>query len=489
MLDTLLPMLLRLDESGILFPLGLLFALYAAGHALLSRRDPRTAWGWIAVCWLFPFAGPALYFIFGINRLQTRAQRLGLESRRPGEHGVLHPDDVRHHPHTAGAHIPPWLDEVTRTADTLTRLPLLGGNRIEPLHNGDQAYPRMLAAIEQARHSVALATYIFDNDAIGQRFVDALDRARARGVDVRVMIDGFGQHYSLVPITRVLRARGIDCAMFNPLRLLPPSLHVNLRNHRKLLLVDGTVGFSGGMNIGRRHVLGDGGAPNPAVDLHFEIRGPVLDQLAQAFADDWRLCGKPEWQRPPRATAVDDPGAICRVIIDGPNEDFDHLALIMQSAISAARREVQIMTPYFLPPNEMISELQGAALRGVDVQVILPEKSNLPFVDWATRNMLGELLRFGVRICYQPPPFCHSKLLVVDGAYALIGSANLDARSLKLNFELGVEIYDRSLAQTLAAHCSAVRARAREIHLAEINGRSLPARLRDALFWLFSPYL
>jgi cardiolipin synthase len=177
------------------------------------------------------------------------------------------------------------------------------------------------------------------------------------------------------------------------------------------------------------------------------------------------------------------------VLTDGPNEDFDHLAMVIQAAISAARREVLIMTPYFLPPNEMIAELQAAALRGVEVQVILPEKNNLPFVHWATRNMLGELLRFGVRVWYQPLPFCHSKLFVVDGAYAQIGTANLDPRSLKLNFELAVEIYDRAFAQTLSTHFNAVRSKSREVSLEEITGRPLPARLRDALFWLFSPYL
>lgn len=477
------------DWSGVLLALWIGFAIYAAGHALLSRRDPRTAWGWIAVCWLFPLAGPALYFMFGVNRLQTRAHRLGLESRRPGAHGALDHRDVRNRLEAGSEAIPMWLDEVTRTADTLTRLPLLAGNRIEPLHNGEQAYPRMLAAIEQAQSSIALATYIFDNDEVGRRFVDALDRARRRGVDVRVLIDGFGLHYSLVPITRLLNARQIDFAIFNPLRLLPPSLHLNLRNHRKLLLVDGRVGYSGGMNIGRRHLLGEGGLREPAADLHFEIRGPVLEQLAACFADDWRLCGKPEWAAPTLASGAEQPGSTCRVIVDGPNEDFDHLALIMQAGISAARREVQIMTPYFLPPNEMLGELQAAALRGVDVQVILPEKNNLPFVHWATRNMLGELLRFGIRVWYQPLPFCHSKLMVVDGAYAHIGSANLDARSLKLNFELGIEVYDRAFAQTLGAHFQAVRATSREVSLAEIEDRSLPARLRDALFWLFSPYL
>jgi cardiolipin synthase len=475
---------------SVLLTLWVLVAIGAAGHALLTRRDPRAAWGWIAVCWLFPFAGPGLYFLFGIDRIATRARKLGMESRLGG--GVIgadHQQDVRNHADNGAHAIPMWLEEVARTADRLTRLPLLSGNQLRMLHNGDEAYPRMLDAIAAARQSIALATYIFDNDALGHRFVAALAEARARGVDVCVLIDGFGQHYSLLPITGRLRSAGIDVAVFNRLRLLPPSLHLNLRNHRKLLLIDGEVGFTGGMNIGRRHLTRDAGIRRPAADLHFEVQGPVLGQLAEVFAEDWRLSADHAWAAPPMRSQPIQTSAACRVITDGPNEDYDHLAMVLQAGISAAHREVMVMTPYFLPPTAMVAELQAAALRGVQVDVILPARNNLPFVQWASRHMLAELLRHGVRIFEQPAPFNHSKLFAVDGVYAQIGSANLDSRSLELNFELAVEVYERAFAQSLGAHFSAVRARSREITLDEIQNRSLPVRLRDALCWLFSPYL
>lgn len=475
--------------SSLLLALWLAIGIGAAGHALLTRHDPRAAWGWIAVCWLFPFAGPALYFLFGIDRVGTRARRLGMEARAGGMFGAEHAQDLRNFPDQSAQAIPMWLEEVARTADRLTRLPLLGGNRLKVLHNGDEAYPRMLEAIAQAQHSIALATYIFDNDEVGRRFVDALAQARDRGVDVRVLIDGFGQHYSLLPITRRLRRAGIATAVFNGARLLPPSLHLNLRNHRKLLLVDGNIGFTGGMNIGRRHLTRDASVRDPAADLHFEVQGPVLAQLAAVFAEDWRLSGGGIWQAPATEAPAIDGGAACRTIVDGPNEDFDQLAIVLQAAISAARREVMVMTPYFLPPTAMRAELQAAALRGVRVDVILPARNNLPFVQWASRHMLADLLRYGVHIHEQPAPFNHSKLFIVDGVYAQIGSANLDARSLRLNFELAVEVYERAFAQTLGAHCTAVRARSREITLDELQQRSLPVRLRDALCWLFSPYL
>ncbi|MDD3764321.1 MAG: cardiolipin synthase [Nevskiales bacterium] len=462
--------------------------LFAAGHALLNKSDPRSAWGWIAVCWLFPFAGPALYFLFGINRIQTRAHQLGFDRRRSAlEIGTEHAEDARN----SGAHagIPESLGEVVRTADVLTRRPLLDGNRIGLLHNGEQTYPRMLDAIDSARHSIYLASYIFDVDDCGRRFAEALARAHARGVDVRVLIDGIGERYSPRRMSRLLRRMGVPVSIFNPLRLLPPALHLNLRNHRKLLLVDGRVGFTGGMNISRRHLAADPTRRTRVTDLHFEVSGPILGQLAEVFAEDWRYSTRALPPPPPEARDDADGSMTCRVIADGPNEDFDHLSLVLQAAISAARKRIRIMTPYFLPPTEVAGELRAAALRGVEVEIILPAKNNLPFVHWASRHQLWQLMRYGVSVFYQPPPFCHSKLFVVDDCYAQIGSANLDARSLRLNFELALETYDVAFAQNLAAHFEATRAVSTPLEPDVLLNRSLAARTRDAFFWLFSPYM
>jgi cardiolipin synthase len=163
--------------------------------------------------------------------------------------------------------------------------------------------------------------------------------------------------------------------------------------------------------------------------------------------------------------------------------------MVLVGAVAAARSRVAIMTPYFLPPPGLSAAMEAAALRGVEVDVILPAKNNLPFVDWAARNMLRELLRWGVRVYYQPPPFVHSKLFIVDGHYAQIGSANLDPRSLRLNFEFVVEVYDTSFAAQLAEHFTAAKGRSQELSVADLDARSLPVKTRDALAWLFSPYL
>lgn len=477
----------ELDGWALLLALWPVVAIGTAGHALLTRRDARAAWGWIAVCWLFPFAGPALYYVFGVDRLRTRARRFPVD--RSGRHiGPAHAADVRNAP-PAHPPVAPWLEEVARTADVLTRRPLLGGNTVEPLHNGEEAYPRMLEAIAGARRTVWLASYIFDHDAVGRRFADALAAAQTRGVQVRVLIDDAGERYSWPRIGRLLKKQGVVFARFNPLRLWPPALHINLRNHRKLLLVDGETGYTGGMNIGERHLVADPDARHRVVDLHFELRGPIVQQMADVFADDWAFATGERLAAPDVAAPVPGGSSVCRTITDGPNEDYEQLNFVIQAAIAAAKREILIMTPYFLPSAELIAALQGAALRGVRTVVLLPQHNNLPYVGWAAQHQLAPLLERGVRVRFQPGPFCHSKLFVVDGAYALVGSANWDPRSLLLNFELNIEIYDRAVATALAAHFAEAWQRSEELLLHSAQHPPFPRRLRNALFWLFSPYL
>lgn len=450
----------------------IVLAALASGHALLRKRDPRAAFGWIGMCWLLPYAGAAIYALFGINRVETRGRRLhGLSVGRPAQ---LPPHDDE---------LP--LTQLQRLGGAVSGMPLLGGNTVEPLLDGEQAYPAMLEAIAGAQNSVWLASYIFDTAGKCRPFLDTLRAAHERGVQVRVLVDGFGEFYSLVRAVRRLRRAGVTAARFLPPRLLPPSLSLNLRNHRKILIVDGSIGFAGGMNITNRQFAGKRG---PRMhDLHFRLRGPVVIQLAAAFQRDWSFAAGEDLALPEPPTRVGD--ARCRVISDGPDEDIDKLVLVLLSAISAAHRSVRVMTPYFLPPRELIAALQSAALRGVKVEIILPARSNLRFVDWASRHALTEPLYRGIDIWLGPRPFTHTKLLVVDSIYAMIGSANLDPRSLRLNFELGVEVYDEALCRQLGALFEHHRERSQPLDAAALQRRSLPARLRDSVCWLFSPYL
>jgi len=454
-------------------------AFGCALHALLNVRDPGSALGWIALCLLVPILGPLLYVLFGINRVYTRARRLGLtEKHLPaiGESPLL-PDSV-----------PASLRQQATLTGSLQRWPLTENNTVTALHNGDQAYPAMLEAINEARQRVCLSSYIFNSDAVGRQFVDALAQASARGADVRVLVDGVGEYYSWPRISRLLRKRGVRAERFGPPSLIPPSLQLNLRNHRKILTTDGKIGFAGGMNIAAANLTAGDDGGHSIRDIHFRFAGPVVAQLDTAFFEDWELAtGEPQPHGLEPGSGTGD--SLCRVVTDGPGRDLFKLAAIYIGAVSLARRRITIVTPYFLPPRPLTGALVAAALRGIEVTVILPERNNQPVAHWATRNMLWELLRWGVRCYYQPGPFPHTKLFLVDHKYAVVGSANMDPRSLRLNFELGVEIFEPDLTRQLSVHCDDLRARSREVTLDELNDRSLPILIRDSIAWLFTPYL
>lgn len=444
----------------------------SSGHALLKKRDPRAAFGWISVCWLLPLAGTVLYLLFGINRVENRGLKLRGMSEARSENLPMHDQSLP-------------LTQLQRLGGAVSGMPLVAGNDLQPLLESDHAYRMMLEAIDAATKYVWLASYILDVSGWCQRFVEALSAARDRGVQVRVLVDGIGEYYSFPKPVSFLRHRGIRASRFLPPRVFPPSLSVNLRNHRKLLVVDEGIAFTGGMNISNRYLTDD--RRRLIRDLHFRITGPVVAQMASAFRRDWYVATT-EKLSPGEVTASTG-SARCRVISDGPDEDIDKLLLLLVSAIAAANERVCIMTPYFLPPRELSTTLEAAVIRGVEVDVILPVQSNLFFVDWASRHDMIYLIDHGVRIWLSPPPFVHSKLLLVDGIYALLGSANLDPRSLRLNFEIGVEVFDRPLCAQLAQLFQATRESAQLMDVQHLRSLPLPVRVRNGACWLFSPYL
>lgn len=484
-------------------------SLISVTHALVYKRDPRAALGWIAVCIAYPIIGPLFYYLFGINRVKTRARKLKGAPDVPlfGSERAEFEEftDFLSSPYPPSSlHIDPKLHPLARASFAVTRRPLLSGNMINAFFTGESAYKCMLEAIETAHSHISLSTYIFDTDQTGQRFIGALGRAKNRGVEVQVLLDGVGEKYSFPSAGRLLKKQNINVARYTPPTLIPPGVHINLRNHRKLLLVDGLLGFTGGMNIGDKHLSLKPNGKAGIKDIHFQLQGNITQQLQEAFDEDWSFATgdkttRPSATQPSNSTnklnssnqnnSANHTGAVCRVITDGPNEDLGKLSTVITSAAAAAQNHILIMTPYFLPLPSIVSALQIASLRGVSVTIVLPGKNNQPLVHWATQNMLWELLQTGVRVYYQPGPFDHSKCLIVDDCYALIGSANLDPRSLRLNFELNVEIYDKPLVKILSHHFELLRQQATEKTLRQVDSRPFLIRIRDAIAWLFSPYL
>lgn len=454
-------------------------AVLTAGHALLNKRDSRAAFGWIALCIILPLAGPIIYLLFGINRVRSRARRDYLIK--------VSRDSLQTIPDPQGTSFRP----LSSVGETLTRKGLSSCNSLDILINGEALYPAMLDAIENARTRVLLASYIFDHDHTGTEFVEALARATRRGVDVRVMLDGLGECMSLPRIGPRLERAGVRFVRFNPIRLLPPSLNINMRNHRKLLIVDSLLAFTGGQNIGDRHMASRTTGKHKVLDIHFRLTGKIVDELEWSFWQDWRYC---RGKRNPGTfrgnnVLIPDADIWSRLILDGPNRHFDKLNNLLVGIISSARSRVWIMTPYFLPSLDLVGAITAAHLRGVDVVILLPGENNIKLADWASKNILRQILEHPIDVRYQPPPFVHSKLLLVDSHYSLIGTANMDPRSLRLNYELGVELFSASVNSGLAGYFEEQARHASRITIEDINARSLPVKIRDSLAWLFSPYL
>ncbi len=463
-------------------------AVGSAGHALLHKRDPRAQFSWLLTCLLVPVIGPMFYWGFGINRVETRArqwQARGLFSR-----GRLLEAHQRSVAELRDSH--PDMEEpmlaLLQLSRRVTGKPLLTHNCVELLHNGDDAYPAMISAIDAAKNYVFLMSYLFVGDIAGRAIAEALVRAGARGVDVRVLVDGIGSHVGRKHIRKHLEGKpGVRLEHFLPLRLGRRMFLLNLRNHRKILIVDGKKGFTGGINIAGDN-LHSSKPKHPIQDLHFAMEGPIVHTLEEVFSEDWCFrVGKDTWPETPPVVAAGN--ALCRGIKDGPNEDFETLQWILIGALACSRESVRILTPYFIPSRELVSALRAAVLRGVSVQIILPIESNLPVVDWACNAMLPEIIDHGIQVFRQPAPFSHSKLIVIDDFYLNVGSANLDPRSLRLNFEFNVEIYDPELAKTLSEHHQEVLAKSTLVKAEELRGRSLAIRLRNSAAKLLSPYL
>ncbi len=489
-----------------------IISLIAAGNALLTKRNPRSALGWTVTLIFLPVIGLLLYLIFGIGRANSRAEKIMRRLAKITSH--------YHSIHGLNQDFPPLPTEQERRMDHLGQAvagePLCPGNSVEPLHNGDNAYPAMIEAIYNAKDHVYLSSYIFNYGHAAIAFINALEYAHNRGVDVRVLVDGIGALYSWRKPWKILADHGIPSIRFRPPSLFPPNLGINLRSHRKCLICDET-GFTGGMNIADGNIqdlkafdqkileiqkkIGVSVPPvevkawrffhrrvPPIQDMQFVCKGAVVQQLRKAFLLNWSFCSG-DLSFPPPSFTQGNGNCLCRVIMDGPGNDADAINDLMSGVIELAKNSVTIMTPYFLPTPELTGALRGAAQRGVDVKVILPSENNLPFMTWACKRILPPLLKAGVRVWHQKPPFAHTKLLCVDGFYSLIGSANMDTRSLLLNFELDTEIYNTDFTKKILDFMNQHIQTGKEVTSGELKKQSLLVRLRNSACWIFSPYL
>ncbi len=461
---------------------GILYVLLATTvtvDVLLKKSDVRGALGWIGAAWFSPILGGLIYYLFGINRVTRRALRL---SRLKDAH-------IRRQTSAVLKDVPENICELFDASGRLSGGPLTSGNDLAVLQGGDAAYPEMLAAIAAATQSIALTSYIFRGDAAGRKFSDALIAARARGVAVRVLLDSVGAGYFFSPTFHRLEAGGVTAARFLHTWLPWRMPFLNMRNHRKLLVVDGAVAFMGGMNIGAEN--SQKLHPKDFItDIHFRIMGPVVRLIMDAFARDWSFTTRENLEQDIWWPELAPRGPVyAQGLRSGPDADLYKLEMLLGAALSLAKKRIRILTPYFLPDARLQFAIAQACLRGVHVDIVIPQQCNYLFMDWAMRAHLRFFNHIAANIYTTPLPFDHSKLCTVDDGWCLIGSSNWDARSFRLNFEFDLECYDPALVHKLDAIIDAKIARGDRLTVAALLAQPVGIRLRDAAARLMMPYL
>ena len=471
----------------ILFVISGIAGTIAAVHAAMTKRDVRAAIAWVGVALFSPFIGALLYLVAGVNRV--RKQRI----TQPRA-GTIYAEELIEKVlvNDIGDTVGGQFSTLKVLGDRVSHFKVLNFNQATILRGGDQTYPAMLAAIRGASKSVALQSYIFDHDVLGVEFAQALIEAKERGVEVRVLIDAVGSKYSHPPVIHLLSKGGVRAALFmRPLFGLRLA-YANLRSHRKLLVVDGVHGFTGGMNI-RAGFLSSVAKEQVTQDTHFQLNGPIVHQLVISFAHDWQFTTQEKLKGPawfaPELGNLAETGVPMRCVPSGPDSTLGSTHNMLLGALSVAQKHVRIQSPYFLPDLALIASLSTAARRGILVDIVVPGANNLKLVNAAMMAQIDQLIMTGCRVWRARGNFDHSKLCTVDGGWSYVGSSNLDPRSLRLNFELDLEVYDRQFAATLEAQIDAVIAQAERLTIRTLRRMPFWLRLRNKVAWLASPYL
>lgn len=406
-------------------------ALVCVYRVLLSYRTAQAALAWIIGLLGFPFLALPLFVLFGRNRFSgyVRARRLGDRSLNHllAQLERLAPSQPRPgHEH--------FSDEL-QVLSLLAKQPFTSGNQCDLLKDGAVIFEALFDAMEDAREYILMEFYIVRSDRVGQRIKKILKRKLAEGVQVYFLYDDIGSVSLPKRYLTELRQAGARIASFGDGNVRRRRFQMNFRNHRKLLICDGRVGFVGGINLGDEY-LGTAIDQGPWRDTHCRIQGPAVLALQLAWLEDWNWASSPlpvlDWN-----TTREAPGNQEVLILpSGPADAFETCTLFFLNCINNARQRIWITSPYFVPDVQVINALQLAALRGVDVRIIIPEKSDHPLIRLAAYSYLVQASKAGIGIYQYQPGFMHQKMVLVDHRYAAIGTANLDNRSMRLNFEI-----------------------------------------------------
>ncbi|HIZ87840.1 MAG TPA: cardiolipin synthase [Candidatus Coprenecus pullistercoris] len=487
--------------TSLLYLLNIAIAVYSSIMLISSKRDPVKTLSWVMVMIMLPYIGVILYFFFGRNFRKDKmfsrkgARDLGLRKELCKE--MLEkfqdrdniPQAVRRHHKLVVQNI--------RSAYSL----LSANNSVRIYFSGKEALTAMLDDIKSARTHVHLQSFIIEDDRIGNAFKEALAAKAREGVEVRMMYDGFGGRHLGKKFLKELQDAGVEILNFSPFRLffLPPI--VNYRNHRKILVVDGKIGYLGGVNIADRYY--DGGDFPEWRDTHVRIEGMSVMSLQATFLLDRYFIlnnnlGRRKKYYPfvnPKDKAMLAAGTAggsryySQIIASGPDSDWSAIMQCYFTAITKARDHIYIITPYFIPSETILNAIKITALSDVEVSLMIPERSDTWLTNWGTMSYVSELIDAGVKVYFFKRGFNHSKVLSIDGEYCIIGSANMDNRSFEHNFEVTSVIYDAECARTIEDRFRKDLSRCKLITKAKWRKRRFKNKLYESLARLVAPLL
>jgi cardiolipin synthase A/B len=455
---------------------GLLIAYFATWIVIpwifLAKKRPESTLAWLWAVLLFPFLGPIAYLLFGVDRV-TRSRRRA--------HKPYHRDSAKRDPAPSPRHT-----QLFRALARLSEIPTSTARDVRILANATHFYPALEQRIRDARHHVHIEFFIWANDRYGCQFRDLLVEAAQRGVEVRLLLDRMGSKKVKGEFFEPLRKAGGHIAWFRSINPLRRRFSLHLRNHRKIQIIDGQIGFVGGMNLGKEYM-----GQNPDLghwrDIQVEFAGHVVTELQHVFAEDWHYAAEEVLEGPSYFPIPAEPDTDpAQIILGGPDLPAEPMAEAMIAVLNHAKERAWITTGYFAPDARLHSALRLAAVRGVDVRMINTEKSDHPYLAHIAQSYYEELLSAGVRIFEYRPGIYHGKAFLVDDLL-MIGSANCDDRSMRLNFELNILIESAQGADALASILSQDLAESGEIDFEAFKKRSLKRRLLEALLRPIGP--
>jgi cardiolipin synthase A/B len=453
---------------------------------LLRNKPPASTLAWIWAVILFPYIGPVAYLVFGENRLVRRRLRAGQQmskARASGEKVVT--EKTR----KLVAELEAPARGLAELLSRINEISVTTAERVELHHGGVSFYAALIRAIEEAKHHVHICFYIYRNDARGQQLLDALVAAARRGVEVRLLLDGVGCLGTPKKFFRPLMEAGGKFAWFRTSRFLRLRWHINLRNHRKLQVIDGTMAFVGGMNLGREYA-GEDPRIGPWRDLAIQIHGAAAGKLQAVFADDWyfatdeKLLASHYYPRLSTGAQL-----LVQPMPDGPDSNEDPIQMSIVGLLDSARKRAWLTCGYFVPFEPLLTALKLAAERGVDVRLLISEKTDHPWLVRVGRSYYEELLEHGVKLYEFNHAVNHAKCALLDERWVMVGSANFDIRSMRLNFELNCVARDEAAAKDLERELKEDFAHANAIELEEFRRRPFHQRALESALRPLAPLL